>query len=77
MNLPLAIGIMGANGNIPEDHLKEYMMVGELSSDGTLQPIKGALPSLSEPGRNIYKGLIVPEQNAREAAVVNNLKCMA
>ena len=65
---------MGANGNIPEDHLKEYMMVGELSLDGTLQPIKGALPIAIRARAEHYKGLIVPEQNAREAAVVNNLE---
>ena len=43
-DLPLAIGILGANENIPDTHLKEFMLVGELSLDGTLQPIKGALP---------------------------------
>lgn len=73
-DLPLAIGIMGANGNIPEDHLKEYMMVGELSLDGTLQPIKGALPIAIRARAEHFKGLIVPEANAREAAVVNNLE---
>ncbi len=73
-DLPLAIGIMGANGNIKEDHLKEYMMVGELSLDGTLQPIKGALPIAIKARAEHFKGLIVPEQNAREAAVVNNLE---
>lgn len=73
-DLPLAIGILGANGNIPDDHLKEYMMVGELSLDGTLQPIKGALPIAIKARSEHYKGLIVPEQNAREAAVVNNLE---
>ena len=73
-DLPLAIGIMGANENIPDNHLKEYMMVGELSLDGTLQPIKGALPIAIRARAEHYKGLIVPEQNAREAAVVNNLE---
>ncbi len=73
-DLPLAIAIMGANGNIIEDHLKEYMMVGELSLDGTLQPIRGALPIAIKARAEHFKGLIVPEQNAREAAVVNNLE---
>ena len=73
-DLPLAIGILGANGNVTEDHLKEYMMVGELSLDGTLQPIKGALPIAIKARAEHFKGLIVPEQNAREAAVVNNLE---
>lgn len=50
------------------------MMVGELSLDGTLQPIKGALPIAIKARSEHYKGLIVPEQNAREAAVVNNLE---
>ncbi len=59
-DLPLAIGILGANGNIPEEHLKEYMMVGELSLDGTLQPIKGALPIAIKARSEHYKGLIVP-----------------
>ncbi len=73
-DLPLAIGIMGANGNVLEAHLSEYMMVGELSLDGTLQPIKGALPIAIRARAEHYKGLIVPEQNVREAAVVNNLE---
>ena len=73
-DLPLAIGIMGANGNVIEDHLKEYMMVGELSLDGTLQPIKGVLPIAIRARAEHFKGLIVPEQNVREAAVVNNLE---
>lgn len=73
-DLPLAIGILGANSNIIADHLKEYMMVGELSLDGTLQPIKGALPIAIRARAEHFKGLIVPEQNVREAAVVNNLE---
>lgn len=73
-DLPLAIGILGANSNIIEVHLKEYMMVGELSLDGTLQPIRGALPIAIRARAEHFKGLIVPEQNVREAAVVNNLE---
>ena len=72
-DLPLAIGILGASESIPQDHLKEYMLVGELSLDGTLQPIKGALPIAIRARAEHFKGLIVPAQNAREAAVVNNL----
>ncbi len=73
-DLPLAIAIMGANGNIVETHLAEYMMVGELSLDGTLQPVKGALPIAIRARAEHFRGLIVPEQNVREAAVVNNLE---
>lgn len=73
-DLPLAIGILAANENIPNDHLQEFMLVGELSLDGTLQPVKGALPIAIRARAEHFKGLIVPEDNVREAAVVNNLE---
>ena len=72
-DLPLAIAILAASGAIVADTLQEYMMVGELSLDGTLQPIKGALPIAIKARAEKLKGLIVPRQNVREAAVVNNL----
>ena len=73
-DLPLAIAILAANGNIPEDHLNEFMMVGELGLDGKLQPIKGALPIAIKARAEHFRGLIVPKENEREAAVVNNLE---
>ena len=73
-DLPLAIAILAANGNIESEHLGEYMMVGELSLDGKLQPVKGALPIAIRARKENFKGLIVPQQNVREAAVVNNLE---
>ena len=73
-DLPLAIGILAANENMSADRLSDYMMVGELSLDGTLQPIKGALPIAIRARKEKFKGLIVPKQNVREAAVVNNLE---
>lgn len=73
-DLPLAVGILGANGDVPETHFKEFMFVGELSLDGSLQPIKGALPIAIRARTEHFKGLIVPKQNAREAAVVNKLE---
>ena len=73
-DLPLAVGILGANGDVPETHFKEFMFVGELSLDGSLQPIKGALPIAIRARAEHFKGLIVPKQNAREAAVVNKLE---
>lgn len=73
-DLPLAIGILAANENILNTHLQEYMMVGELSLDGSLQPVKGALPIAIKARAEHYKGLIVPKANEREAAVVNNLE---
>ncbi|WP_315578916.1 YifB family Mg chelatase-like AAA ATPase [Hoylesella oralis] len=73
-DLPLAIAILAANGNIESDKLGQYMMVGELSLDGHLQPIRGALPIAIRARAEHFKGLIVPTQNVREAAVVNNLE---
>lgn len=72
-DLPLAIAILAANGSIESEHLKEYMIVGELSLDGKLQPVKGTLPIAIRARKEHFKGLIVPSQNVKEAAVVNNL----
>ena len=73
-DLPLAIAILAANGSIVSEVLDQYMMVGELSLDGTLQAVKGALPIAIRARKEHFKGLIVPKQNVREAAVVNNLE---
>ena len=72
-DLPLAIGILAANGKMSAERLSDYMLVGELGLDGKLQPVRGALPIAIRARREKYKGLIVPKQNEREAAVVNNL----
>ena len=72
-DLPLAIGILAASGKVTNDHLDEYMMVGELGLDGKLQPIRGALPIAIKARAEKFKGLIVPRQNVREAAVVNQV----
>ena len=73
-DLPLAIAIMAANEKITSDHLHEYMIVWELGLDGKLQPIRGALPIAIRARKEKFKGLIVPKQNVREAAVVNQLE---
>ena len=73
-DLPLAIGILAASEVIQSDKLERYLLMGELSLDGSLQPIKGALPIAIKARELGFKGMIVPQQNAREAAVVNNLK---
>ncbi len=73
-DLPMAIGILAANGNLQADHLQEYMMVGELGLDGKLKPIRAALPIAIRARKEKFKGLIVPRDNVREAAVVNNLE---
>ena len=72
-DLPLAIGILAAGELIHQDRLSDYLLMGELSLDGSLHPIKGALPITIKARELGFKGLIVPQQNAREAAVVNNL----
>ena len=73
-DLPLAIGIMAADENLPSEMLDKYMIMGELSLDGSLLPIRGALPMAIEARRLGYKGFILPTANASEAAVVNNLE---
>ena len=73
-DLPLAIGIMAAAGSVAAERLSRYMMIGELGLDGTLQPVKGALPIAIRAREQGFEGLILPHQNAREAAVVNRLK---
>jgi len=72
-DLPLAVGILAANENLMADRLHEFMLVGELGLDGKLQPIRGALPIAIRARAEKYRGLIVPKQNEREAAVVNDL----
>lgn len=72
-DLPLAVGILAAMGKVNSDKLSQYMLVGELGLDGRLQPVRGALPISIRARAEKFKGLIVPRQNIREAAVVNNL----
>lgn len=72
-DLPLAIGMLGASEVIRSDKFHRYLLMGELSLDGSLQPIKGALPIALKARELGFEGLILPRQNAREAAVVNNL----
>lgn len=72
-DLPLAVGILAAMNKVNSDKLSQYMLVGELGLDGRLQPVRGALPISIRARAEKFKGLIVPRQNIREAAVVNNL----
>lgn len=73
-DLPLAIGMLAAGEVIQSDKLNRYLMMGELSLDGSLQPIKGALPIAIKARELGFEGIIVPRQNAREAAVVNKIQ---
>ena len=72
-DLPVAIGILAASGKVDSSRLNQFMLVGELSLDGHLQPIRGALPIAICARKEKFAGLIVPQQNIREAAVVNQL----
>lgn len=72
-DLPLAIGMLAASETITSDKLSRYLIMGELSLDGSIQPIKGVLPIAIKAREDGFDGLIIPQENAREAAVVNNL----
>jgi magnesium chelatase family protein len=72
-DLPLAVGILAADGKVGSDRLGEFMLVGELGLDGTLRPVRGVLPIAIRARAGKFRGLIVPRENVREAAVVNNL----
>ena len=72
-DLPLAVGILASAELIKPDKLSQYMIMGELSLDGSILPIKGALPIAIKAREDGFKGLIVPQANVKEAAVVNNL----
>lgn len=73
-DLPIALGLLAASEQIDGSALPLFTIMGELSLDGTVQPIRGALPIAIQARKEGYKGLIIPAQNAREAAMVNNLE---
>lgn len=73
-DLPIAIGMLAATEQIVCDTLHEYLIMGELSLDGSISPIKGALPMAIKAKEQGYKGFILPYDNAREAAVVEDLE---
>ena len=73
-DLTFALGILAASGQIMAENISEYIIMGELSLDGSLQPIKGALPIAIQAKKEGFKGFILPEQNAREAAIVSGLE---
>ena len=72
-DLPLAIGILAAHSKVSESMLGDYMMIGELGLDGKLKPVSGVLSVAIRAHKEKFKGLIVPQENEREAAVVNHL----
>ncbi len=72
-DLPIAIGMLATTDQIDNELLKDFIIMGELSLDGQLQPVKGVLPMAIQARKEGFKGMILPKQNAREAAMVNNL----
>ena len=72
-DLPLAMGMLAGNGQINSEKLSEYIIMGELSLDGSILPIKGALPIAIMAKEQGFKGFILPEANAKEAAVVEGI----
>lgn len=72
-DLPIAMGILAASGQINGDRLGDYIIMGELSLDGSLMPIKGALPIAIQARKENFKGMILPSSNAREAAIVEDI----
>ena len=73
-DLSIATAILAASGQIEAENLDKYLIMGELSLDGSLQPIKGALSISIQARKDGFKGFILPKQNAREAAIVNDLE---
>jgi len=73
-DLPIALGVLASTYQIEAKGLDEYMIMGEISLDGTIKPIKGILPIAILAKKNNYKGFILPKENAKEAAIVKGLK---
>ncbi|MCO5234432.1 MAG: YifB family Mg chelatase-like AAA ATPase [Chitinophagales bacterium] len=73
-DLPMAIGILAASGQIPYEKLSDFILMGELSLDGGLHPIKGALPIAIQARKEGYKGIFLPQRNAKEAAIVKGIE---
>jgi magnesium chelatase family protein len=75
-DLTLALGILGASEQISSARLGEYILMGEMSLDGGIKPVKGALPMAIEAKRKGFKGVILPLANAREAAIVEGIEVL-
>ncbi len=73
-DLPIALGILASSEQLVDTKFKDYILLGELSLDGTIKAVKGALPIAIQARKEGFKGIILPKANAREAAIVNDLK---
>jgi len=76
-DLPMALGILAAEGLVQKDRLQQYFLLGELSLDGEIKPIRGALSIAVAAKKEGLKGIVVPEANSREAAVVRDVDVLA
>ena len=76
-DLPIALGILHASQQLMTERLSDYIIMGEMSLDGDLRPIKGVLPIAIQARKEGFKGIILPKENAEEAAIVNNLDVIA
>ena len=75
-DLPIAMGLLSSTKQVAAEKIGDYLMMGELSLDGGLRPIKGALPIAIQARKEKFKGIILPKENAREAAIVNDLEVL-
>jgi magnesium chelatase family protein len=73
-DLPIAMGILASTGQVKADALDQYIFMGEVALDGVLRPIKGALPIAIQARKEKFKAFILPKENAREAAIVNDIE---
>ena len=73
-DLPIAVGMLASSGQVREDMLSEFIILGELALDGSLRPVHGVLPISVEIKKKQFRGIILPKQNAREAAMVEGLE---
>jgi len=76
-DLPIALGILHASQQLNTERLGEYVIMGEMALDGALRPIRGVLPIAIQARKEGFKGIVLPKQNAEEAAIVNNLDVIA
>lgn len=76
LDLPVAMAILGASGLVPADAMTPYLMSGELSLDGRIKPVRGVLPVALSARSKGFKGLLVPAENAEEAAMVDSLEIL-
>jgi magnesium chelatase family protein len=75
-DLPIALGILAATGVLPQGRLTEYLIMGELSLDGRIKPVRGSLPVALLARDSGFRGMILPKENAREAAVVDGIEVL-